>query len=243
MSDDRWHELFTDAIGTEPPVGSPQAAVRRRVTQLHRRRQATGAAIAAVTVGATAVAVPALRTRGTADEGTAAASSSVAATVKVSPAEIPESEFEVNSWPTPVSIQNSCGSTVVDAPAAGPGEGLRVEGFGPGLEARAAGEEFFELRRADPVQLGAVFVPDASVSTIDRVVIGLDERPTNYLYCELRNVDLSKVPPGRALRIFFALSAGPEIPGVYKGVAVSAYTTSDGVRHPADAELGFYKYS
>jgi len=59
----------------------------------------------------------------------------------------------------------------------------------------------------------------------------------------MRNIDLSQVPPGKALKIELALSAGPEFPGVYKGVAVSSYTTSDGVRHPADAELGFYKYS
>jgi hypothetical protein len=240
---DELRQLMSASIGTEPPLGSPHAAVRRRAGRLRRRRQATGAAFAAATVGVTAVAIPALRPRERGSGGSTAVSSTAAAAT--ASAEIPESEFEVNNFPRLDLATHACGYEVVASPGKEAGLPLDATGFGPGLDARAAGKDFVEVARTATVELGATFTPAADVASIDRIVIGLDggldDGSAARFYCELRDLPMTQLRRGQALRVH--LTATRLKAATYKGVALSAYRTADGVRHPADAELGFYKFT
>ncbi|MEP7054443.1 MAG: hypothetical protein ABI912_04275 [Actinomycetota bacterium] len=248
MIHDDLHALLSDAVGPEPPIGSPHAAVRRRAGQLRRRRQAAGAAAGAAGIAAAAIALPVLRDRAPGAEAPAAQSKPTLP-VSTTPAmpSVDPSGFELNFWPADPMAQSpetpACTVTVVSSARGAAGPGLQADGFGPGLDARAAGQEPAGRSRAESLDMGVLLTPDQNVTSIDRIVVGLDQQPQgNHVYCDLRDVDFSAVATGQALRVSYHAAKGPAQLGTYKGVALVGYTTADGTRREADAELGSYQY-
>lgn len=229
------HDQLEDAIGAEPPLGSPHAAVRRRVGQLRRRRQATGAVVGAAGIAAAAVAMPALRSH---DRGASPVSAHTSFT------ETPL----VNSWPESggrtCEVATQTGTDVAGVSA----DALHIEGAGLGLDARRRGEDA-QIPRMQPVDLHAALTPGANVRGIGRILIGLDPvAGGKRVWCVARGATGAAVPHGGTLTVTFPVPAGAVPPGTYKGVVLSSYSLEssyhgDFVGYAAEAELGFYTFS